>query len=250
MVPSASLRFRQPRFHWSSSVPEPTAEESPTLAHPAATAASLPVGHGPVDAVHPVAAPQTTTNGVPDNGPTSCTAGVPTETTQEGVSSADQPKFCVLNHDELPTEHTCGSHAGCRSARKCVVELQGEMLCGPCKNFKMRGMQRPSSVTTLSTVSVVGAVVAGPISFCLSIIGVGMLAQGAGAGAVFFGVIGLLLPLGVLVLSFWALKEIESKPRTGGRMLALTGAASGLIGTLWCVTVTLIMIVKLIQQQQ
>jgi hypothetical protein len=59
-----------------------------------------------------------------------------------------------------------------------------------------------------------------------------------------------LLPIGVLALSFWALSEIESKPRTGGRMLALTGTATGLIGTMWCVTIGLVIIVKIIQQQQ
>lgn len=155
------------------------------------------------------------------------------------------PKFC-LNHDESPTEHTCSQ---CRLpfCSKCVVQLQGEVLCGPCKNFKVRGMQRPTRITPLAIVALVAALVAGPIGFCLTLMGVGTQAQSAGGVSLLFGIISLMPPVGALVLGLWALKEIETKPRTGGRALAMTGTVAGLIGVLWSVTVVLVLIVKLAQ---
>jgi hypothetical protein len=154
-------------------------------------------------------------------------------------------KYC-LNHDETPTEHTC---AQCRMpfCSKCVLTLQGEVLCGPCKNFKVRGMQRPSRLTPLSIVAVVVGMVSGPVSFCLTLIGIGMHAQGAGIVTVFFGVVALLLPAGGLVMSFWALNEIENKPRVGGRMLAMTGTVASLVGALWSVTIIMVLIMKAVE---
>lgn len=153
-------------------------------------------------------------------------------------------KFC-LNHDELPTEYTC-AHCHLPFCGKCVVELQGERLCGPCKNFKVRGMQRPSRLTPLAIGAAVVALVAGSISFCLTGMGA---TQSGNPGSIFFGVVAVLPPLGALVLSLWAMKEVESKPRTGGRALALTGMVGGLLGLMWSVSVIMVMLMKLIQQR-
>ena len=57
----------------------------------------------------------------------------------------------------------------------------------------------------------------------------------------------LLPPLGALVMSFYALHEIESKPRVGGRALAMTGTVGSLVGLVWTVSVILIMAVKGVQ---
>ena len=156
------------------------------------------------------------------------------------------PKYC-LNHDELPTEHTCSQ---CRLpfCSKCVVTLQGEVLCGPCKNFKVRGLQRPTRLTPLSIVAAVLGVAAGLISFCLSMAGGTSQAQSAGGVmAALFGLVALLPPGGALVMSFYALHEIESKPRVGGRALAMTGAVASLVGLVWTVGVLLIIAVKAVQ---
>ena len=154
------------------------------------------------------------------------------------------PKFC-LNHDELPTEHTC-AHCHLPFCSKCVLELQGEKLCGPCKNFKVRGMQRPNRLSPLATGAAIVGLVAGPISFCLSWMGA---ANNSNPASIFFGVVALLPPVGALLLSFWALREIELKPRIGGRGLAMTGIVAGILGILWSVTVTMVLLIKLIQQQ-
>jgi hypothetical protein len=157
------------------------------------------------------------------------------------------PKYC-LNHDELPTEHTCSQ---CRLpfCSKCVLTLQDEVLCGPCKNFKVRGMQRPTRLTPLAILAAVLGVAAGMMSFCLSLVGGASQAQSAGGGlvAAVFGLVALLPPGGALVMSFYALHEIESKPRVGGRALAMTGTVASLVGLVWTVNVILIIIIKGVQ---
>src|SRR5262245_33896469 len=157
------------------------------------------------------------------------------------------PKYC-LNHDELPTEHTCSQ---CRLpfCSKCVLTLQGEVLCGPCKNFKVRGMQRPTRLTPLAILAAVLGVAAGMMSFCLSFVGGASQAQSAGGGlvAAVFGLVALLPPGGALVMSFYALHEIETKPRVGGRALAMTGTVASLVGLVWTVNVILIIIIKGVQ---
>ncbi len=60
-------------------------------------------------------------------------------------------------------------------------------------------------------------------------------------------VVGLVLPVGGMVVSWLALREIETKPNLGGRGLAMTGATTSLVGALWCVTVTFLVLLKMSQ---
>ena len=61
------------------------------------------------------------------------------------------------------------------------------------------------------------------------------------------GVVGLIVPVGTVVLAWLALREMDAKPTTGGRSLALTGAATGLIGILWTVTIGWLLVFKHMQ---
>jgi hypothetical protein len=125
------------------------------------------------------------------------------------------------------------------------VELQGKTLCGPCKNFRIRGLHRPARVPGLAVVALVVGLVSGPVSFCLTTAGAS--AQGGPVVAVLLSVVGLVLPVGGLVVSWLALREIETKPNLGGRGLAMTGATTSLIGALWCATVAFLVIIKMAQ---
>jgi hypothetical protein len=221
------------RVPWSSTAPEPEVEEKPA----------------------PVPVP------VPPSRPARPSIPVPSRDEREPRRGRDDEplppfrprprreyrrvnaKFC-LNHDELPTEFTC-AHCHLPFCGKCVLELQGERLCGPCKNFKVRGMQRPSRLTPLAIGAAVVALVAGSISFCLTSMGA---TQGSNPASIFFGVVAVLPPIGALVLGLWAMKEVETKARTGGRALALTGLVGGALGVLWSFTAIMVMIMKLIQQ--
>jgi hypothetical protein len=127
--------------------------------------------------------------------------------------------------------------------------VQGQPLCGPCKNFQVRGLNRPARVTPLAIVSLVVALVSGPVAFVISLIGIGLQAKGdsAVAGAVALCLIGLVLPVLGFVLGAMAWRKIESSPQVGGRAMALTGMIAGAAGVLWTVTVAGQMIVKQMQ---
>jgi hypothetical protein len=153
--------------------------------------------------------------------------------------------FCLV-HDEKPSEHTC-KDCQLRFCSSCVVMLQGDTLCGPCKNFRLRGRHRPTPVPALAIISAVAGLIFLPAGFCLSFLGVmGQVAPGAGQSGFGFltGAVGFVLPLMGLILGGVALWQIETKPNVGGRFYAMTGTAAGLVGTIWSTTVVVIMIIK------
>jgi hypothetical protein len=126
-----------------------------------------------------------------------------------------------------------------------VVTLQGDTLCGPCKNFRLRGVHRPSPIAPLAIISVIVGLISAPFGFCLSLAGVQFqVAAGRSGSAFLMGVIALVLPVAALVLGHFALRQIESKANVGGRLFAMTGTAAGLVGTVWSGTVAMILILK------
>jgi hypothetical protein len=154
-----------------------------------------------------------------------------------------RPNFC-FQHDEDASTDTC---ADCRLplCKACVVMLQGRTLCGPCKNFRVRGVGRAPRVLPLAVIALVVALAAAPVALVLSVIGLGSLASsGSRAVGVLLCLVGLVLPAGGLVLGALAWRQIESRPDTGGKALAASGAAAGLVCVLWSLTVALIVIFK------
>ena len=152
-------------------------------------------------------------------------------------------RYC-LNHEDAPSEFTCHD---CKAAfcAGCVVTLQGQTVCGPCKNFRVRGMNRPPKMSSLSIVTLVVGLVGGPVTFCLNNFNVSAQQTSPSvAVAVALSVVGLILPAGSLALAWLALREMDAKPNTGGRSLALTGAASGVIGVLWTLTIGWLLVFK------
>jgi hypothetical protein len=152
-----------------------------------------------------------------------------------------KPGLC-LNHDEVATEQTC---ADCKEwfCPNCVVAMQGKVLCGPCKNFRLRGFNRPPRPPTLALVALLTGLVAGPVSFCLPTFGA-VASQASLGWTIALAVVGLLLPCAGLFLSGWALRQIDTRPNLGGRGLALTGATASLVGVLWCLTVVFLVVFK------
>ncbi len=156
------------------------------------------------------------------------------------------PHYC-LNHEDAAAEQTCAD-CRCPFCAACVVTVQGRTLCGPCKNFRVRGINRPASVSAMAIVSFVIALISGPVSFFLGILAVGSNAGGDGVGgSVLLCLLALALPAVALVLAWLALREIETKPQVWGRALATTGATTALAGVLWAVGIVTMLIAGHVQ---
>ena len=151
------------------------------------------------------------------------------------------PAYC-LNHTDIPSEVTCED---CKEhfCQACVLQVRGKTLCGPCKNFRLSRLQRPPSVSGLAVVSLILAIVGGPISFCLYSVG-RMNEPGLSVFGVLFGSMALLLPAAALLLAFLALSRIERNPRLGGRGLAITGATTAAVGVVWSLTLIVLLVSK------
>src|SRR5262249_10256763 len=89
--------------------------------------------------------------------------------------------------------------------------------------FRIRDLQRPPRVSPLAIVAFVGALLTGPLGFCL-------LSVGTGFKAPTFGLLGVVPPVIVFVLGFRALREVEADPRLSGRALAMSAVVTALVG--------------------
>ena len=142
------------------------------------------------------------------------------------------PAFC-FNHQDRPTQSTCAAcgEAFCAS---CVLSVQGQALCGPCKNFRIRSLQRPPQFSIFALFSLLLGLFTGPAGlFCVSL--------SAGMQSAVPSFAGLVLPLMALILGAKALRDIETKPRMSGRSIAIAGMVSGLVAAfltaVWAVLV-------------
>lgn len=141
-----------------------------------------------------------------------------------------------LNHPDRPKEQTCEA---CQEGfcPACVVRFQGQILCGACKNFRLRVLQRPSKVSGLAVASLV-------ITFGLGVCGHCLVFAGAGARQPGVGMLGIVPQIVALILGIMAVREVETKPRTTGRALAMTGLlAAGVV------FIELILLSLLVHQQ-
>jgi len=143
------------------------------------------------------------------------------------------PGFC-FNHPDDPATHACDACL-LEFCNGCHVQLAGQTLCGPCKNFRVLGRNRPAHVSGLAIIALVMGLVGGPISTCVTIFGAN--GMGPGAGAMVMAMLGLVLPAAAMLLAIKALLTINANSRVGGRALAVTGLIAGLAGALWCASV-------------
>ena len=154
-----------------------------------------------------------------------------------------RPNVC-FNHDETASEQTC---AECRLpfCAACVVTLQGRTLCGPCKNFYLRGLSRPPRVVPHAIVALVLGLVSGPVTLILTLMAVGLqLRDGAATAGVVLCLVSLILPVGGLITAWLGLRQIETQAQAGGRALASSGGSIALVGVLWSLTVALLLVGK------
>ena len=157
------------------------------------------------------------------------------------------PAYC-LNHEETPKEATCEA-CHCSFCSACVVTLQGQTLCGPCKNFRLGGLNRPARVSPLAVIAFVLGLVCVVVSLILTLIAVvGTIGVESGTIiAVVCCLIAMMFAGAELVLGWLALRQIDRQPAFGGRALAMTGATAGLAGIVWALGIAVFSIARQFQ---
>lgn len=147
------------------------------------------------------------------------------------------PAIC-FNHPETASEGVC-SACGEGLCSNCTVVLQGQKLCGPCKNFRIRSLEMPARLSNLAIVAAVVALAGGFLTLILLPVGAALRSTSNGV-AVFLGFLGLLPPVVTVVLSLMALRKVENDPRVGGRALAMTGLVMALVFTVLAIEFSLL----------
>src|SRR5947207_641168 len=49
----------------------------------------------------------------------------------------------------------------------CLVRFNGELVCGPCKNFRARRQELPPVASSIASASLIISLIAGPLMMCL-----------------------------------------------------------------------------------
>jgi hypothetical protein len=246
------------RVPWSSTIPEPEVEEAEPVRVPPRPAEPPPEPPPPREAPPPPRSPESRPpprDPIPrpewyppprpgSQPPPPRPFDPPRSPRRVRETRRINPAYC-LAHDDRASTQRCDD-CRCSFCDACVTTLVGKTLCGPCKNFRARGLQRAARTAPLVVLTLVAALVTGPLSFCLSLWGVNSQAGGSGSLGltILLSVLGALLPAGGLVLGCLALRDLASRPHVGGRLLALTGSATALVGLLWSVTVGVLAVAK------
>jgi hypothetical protein len=147
------------------------------------------------------------------------------------ASTQRDPVYC-FNHQDILVGDKC-SACGLGFCDQCIVRLHKQVLCGPCKNLRVRNLLKPGQSSAKALISLVLGLVGGLIGFCAGL--APTTTPGNPEQGILFPVLGSLLPGAALLLGCVALRDIEEKPRLGGRAVAMTGVVTGLVGVLWCV---------------
>jgi hypothetical protein len=135
-----------------------------------------------------------------------------------------------LNHEARPKQKVCAD-CGMSFCDDCVVAFRGQTLCGPCKNYETKLLQRPPRRSGLAIASAAVALAAGLLVACMP-----------WNKPMVFSVIAT-IALSVQVLAFFAglfaLRKTQSDPQAGGQGLAITGMAAASFMAVLTVVLTL-----------
>ncbi len=146
---------------WESTAAEPpqaaAPENSPALKLEPVTFEAAPPGPAPPSPGRPTSGPPT--SGPPSHGPP------PLRGRKRARVNRRDPAFC-FNHEQGPREASCGD-CGESFCGACLVAFDGADLCGPCKNYRVKNLQRAIPASNLSIVSLLVALLSGPITIGL-----------------------------------------------------------------------------------
>jgi hypothetical protein len=111
--------------------------------------------------------------------------------------------------------------------------LKGSALCGPCKNQRLREINKPTSVSGKAVVGAVLALCFAPLATCL-------MPFGANGTTLVFFALALLGQAAAMLLGALALRDTEHNPRLSGKSLAITTLLSGAMASLLTVYLMLV----------
>jgi hypothetical protein len=134
------------------------------------------------------------------------------------LSAARNPGNC-FNHQEKPGQEKC-SACGENFCEDCLVKFKGAVLCGPCKNFRLKQNSRPSAVSGKAVCGVILALCSAPVLMCLAPMGINSFAM-------VVAVLALMAQITATILGGMALRDTEMNPRLSGRSLAITTILTG-----------------------
>lgn len=137
------------------------------------------------------------------------------------------PNLC-LNHEGVPSTNVCVD-CGEGFCAQCLLTFSGEPRCGPCKNFLIRRLMRPAQLSTRAVISVVLAILTGPLALCL----IPVSQQRFG----WHFLIALVPHAVALFLGMQALRD-TADPKVSGRGLALTGILTASVASLLTIILT------------
>jgi hypothetical protein len=137
---------------------------------------------------------------------------------RRGRGEKRDPERC-FNHQDMVKANQCAD-CGEPFCADCLVTLQDESLCGPCKNFRARRMELAPSHSSLAAASLVLAFLTSPLVMC-------QVTWGPGVSRPLLGVVALLPQLLALGLGAWALWLGERDGKHGGQALAITSVTAG-----------------------
>lgn len=135
--------------------------------------------------------------------------------------------FC-LNHPAAPTEHTC-TDCGETFCSGCVVTFQGGVRCGPCKNFRVRAVQRPASISVMAILAPLVALGAGVLWLFVMLVVAGLPTKPGASAIAGTAIVGLFPQLLAFALGALALMKVESETKMSGRDMAITGMVSAVV---------------------
>lgn len=142
--------------------------------------------------------------------------GPPPPGRRRGRRAQRDPQFC-FNHQEVPQQAACAD-CGENFCLECLVSFQGQSLCAPCKNYRVRLLQRTQPAPRFALLSVSLALLTGPVALCLLPI--------SQRGFPWAALLALVPQLVALVLGSLAWRAADQENSPGGRSLAITGVVT------------------------
>lgn len=137
---------------------------------------------------------------------------------RRGRTEKRDPEFC-FNHQRRPKVQTC-TECDQGFCADCLVKFQGQLLCGPCKNFRSRSVELPPVSSTMANASLIITLVAGPLMVCLLIWGSNSTPMRV------MSLLSLLPQLMAIGLGVWALRDAEKERKGGGQWVAIAGVTA------------------------